>query len=421
MKNPNDDSFQGEIIKKYRKEKKMTQAQLAHGIVSVSYLSKIEKGISKPSKEIQQQLIKKLNISSTISFENLELICKKWFEHLLRGEITEATNYFNTHINNKDEFLLSSYKHLIDLHKISLYVQCKDFSMASKQIESSRKDKRNYNQVEMYYWHKFTADYCFYNNFFQDSLNLYLDAKEFIGSSLLINNEEENDLYYLVSLAASKIGNTHIILTYAQIALNYYKDIYVFKRMAECHVLLGIGYRGAGNLDKSKSNYDSALKLANFRNDSYIKEICYQNLGKLSEEMNNTDKAIHYYKKSYDLSNNKIDKLISISSLMKLFYKLYDTKQTKEWLNKGIALSAGISPEESVYVFEFKVYKYLLNGQEQELELYVSQTVLPHLEQKQIHGEIYHFSNLMADYYFTQRKYKPAAMYYKKALIHKQT
>ncbi|WP_079710302.1 helix-turn-helix domain-containing protein [Paraliobacillus ryukyuensis] len=409
-------AFQGMKIKHYRKKQKMTQAQLSDGIISVSYLSKIEKGTCQPSNEILKKLQEKLGISSYTSSERIAEKCKLWFMQLLSGDMIRATDYFHTYIDNNDEVFMGPYFNLIELHKISFYVQKNELDMVSKQIDSLSKNIDSYNQVEKYYWLKFLGDYAYKRMYFSEALNLYLDAETLIGSSSLITKEEENDLYYVVSLAASKVGNVHLSLTYTQKALNYYKNIYAFKRMSECHILLGIGYRRIGDLGKSEENYEAALKLAHIQNDSYLEALCYQNLGKLSEDINNHASALHYYHRSYQLSNQTINKLVPISSLMKLYYKLRDIDNTKKWLDKGLNLSTCISSEKSVYVLEFQAYHYLLHEYNQEFEASVAKTALPFLEKQQLNREFFEFSILLASFYFAQHKYKLSSVYYQKAL-----
>ena len=53
----------GEFIKKIRKEKYLTQKELAEGILSKNFLSKFERGESKITSEIFMNLLERLNVS----------------------------------------------------------------------------------------------------------------------------------------------------------------------------------------------------------------------------------------------------------------------------------------------------------------------------------------------------------------------
>lgn len=53
----------GEFIKKIRKEKHLTQKELAEGILSKNFLSKFERGESKITSEIFMNLLERLNVS----------------------------------------------------------------------------------------------------------------------------------------------------------------------------------------------------------------------------------------------------------------------------------------------------------------------------------------------------------------------
>ena len=54
----------GSIIKELRKKKKFSQKQLAEGICSIEYISKIENNKKSPSTEIASKLLAKLGADS---------------------------------------------------------------------------------------------------------------------------------------------------------------------------------------------------------------------------------------------------------------------------------------------------------------------------------------------------------------------
>lgn len=53
----------GNLIKLCRMESKLSQSELANGIVSVSYLSRIENNMVEPHSEVYRLLLSRLNIN----------------------------------------------------------------------------------------------------------------------------------------------------------------------------------------------------------------------------------------------------------------------------------------------------------------------------------------------------------------------
>lgn len=99
----------GDIIAQLRKNLGWTQAYLADGICSVSYLSKIENNIVAPNLEIVQLLLKKLghDINNLAVFgEKEKLIQKKlnlWDDAMSRRQMEEIESLYTSlrsEINN---------------------------------------------------------------------------------------------------------------------------------------------------------------------------------------------------------------------------------------------------------------------------------------------------------------------------------
>lgn len=407
----------GKSIKINRLRANMTQADLANGIISVSYLSKIENGTAEPTNEIMELLREKLNLykaNSEDQITNQTII--RWFLHLLRSQKEEAIRLYNqinfALPNAIDKQLLS----LIDIHKLCYYVLVNDLEAAGQLLISLHKSSKKFNDMEKYYYFKFAGNYYYKQLAYKKSLTFYQKAEEQFNPELFHQDEETHNLYYLIASAASKNRQTHLCLLYSNRALSYYQNNYDLKECAECHILLGISYRRINNIEQSKENYNQAIKLAKRFENNEILILCYQNLGKLFSSIEKSNEAIKYYKKSYELRKNAAvhRKLTPISSLMKEYYKSGDLANTKKWLEIGTKLSNGINPNDSIHVYEFKVYHYLTNGFNNSFESLTIDHIIPFFSEKQMYFEVSTYIQLLADYYFENRKYKLSATYYKK-------
>ncbi|UQX57056.1 helix-turn-helix domain-containing protein (plasmid) [Cytobacillus pseudoceanisediminis] len=90
----------GQQIKYVRTIKKINQNELAKGICSISYLSKIENGVIYPSEEIKNLLIKKLGIEdSTLNNEFGEREIQGFYNFLLNKDIQNAEKVYKELLN----------------------------------------------------------------------------------------------------------------------------------------------------------------------------------------------------------------------------------------------------------------------------------------------------------------------------------
>lgn len=340
----------------------------------------------------------------------------KWFLHLLRSHKEEAIRLYDqinfALPNGIDKQLLS----LIDIHKLCYYVLVNNLESAGQLLISLHKSSKKFNDIEKYYYYKFAGNYYYKHLTYKKSLAFYQKAENLLNPELFHQDEETHNLYYLIALAASKNRQTHLCLHYSNKALKYYQNNYELKECAECHILLGISYRRIKDFEQSKTNYNQAIKLAKRLENNETLILCYQNLGKLFSSIEKSNEAIKYYKKSYELRKNAAihRKLTPISSLMKEYYKTGDLENTKKWLEIGTNLSNEINPNDSIHVYEFKVYHYLINGFNDSFESLTIDHIIPFFSEKQMHFEASTYIKLLADYYFENRKYKLSATYYKK-------
>ncbi|QGS68195.1 hypothetical protein CV093_04920 [Oceanobacillus sp. 143] len=102
---------------------------------------------------------------------------------------------------------------------------------------------------------------------------------------------------------------------------------------------------------------------------------------------------------------------------MKEYYIKNDLFNAEYWLDKGLQISSSLSPADSIYVYEFKVYNNLIKGFGDSFEDLILNNVLPFLKEKQLHYEQYTYLKILAKYYYNIRKYKLAAKYFDYASI----
>lgn len=228
--------------------------------------------------------------------------------------------------------------------------------------------------------------------------------------------EEESDLNYSISLTTSKLWNTYLSISYAQKALEYYQRKYDVERCAECHLLLGINYGRNKEYKKAISSYTIVRKLATTITSKRLLSSCEQNLGHLYSLQDNSNEAIKHFIFSYN--NKKEDEhtiLNPIFSLVKEYYGNKRIEEAKHWLTKGFKIIKELNLHHSPTAINFSVYDYLINNYSPDFEQFLIHTVIPYYEQKKNNMELSKTLNLLAQYYFEDRKYKNSSLYYAKA------
>lgn len=150
----------GQAIRINRLRAKMTQAELASGIISVSYLSKIENGTADPPNDIVELLGDrlKLNLSDTENHVTDETIIQ-WFYHLLHSELEESIRIYNKIKNNLSNVIDKQLLSLIEIHKLYYLVLINDLEEAKHHLHSLQRSSKRFSDKEKYYFYKFVGNF----------------------------------------------------------------------------------------------------------------------------------------------------------------------------------------------------------------------------------------------------------------------
>jgi HTH-type transcriptional regulator, quorum sensing regulator NprR len=407
----------GSKIKYYRVNKKMTQEELASGIISVSYLSKIENNQVETSMDIIALLCEKLEISPELPVDSdIPDLCMDFFRNLLDRSIDDSKKLYSILEPDIESISHYGYLKMFEIQKIKYWMLIGDIPAAEAQLEALKRKRYHFTRVEEYYWHKFNGNFRYLNSDFTNAYDSYTKAKKLFTFDVYFYEEEESDLNYSISLTTSKIWNTYLSISYAQKALEYYQRKYNVERCIECHLLLGINYGRNKEYEKSISSYNIAKKLATTIKSRSLLSSCEQNLGHLYSLQDNSDAAINHFISSYNNKENDDTTILNpIFSLVKEYHGASRHEEAKEWLNKGLKIIKELNIHHSPTALNFRVYDYLINNYSPDFERFLVQTVIPYYEEKKNKMELSKTLNLLAQYYFDNRKYKNSSVYYAKA------
>ncbi|QFT88127.1 Transcriptional activator NprA [Bacillus sp. THAF10] len=403
----------GSKIKFFRIQKNLKQEDLAKGIISVSYLSKIENNLTSPSEEVLQLLCKRLDVSlAEQQDENIFEELLSWYKSMMssRGEkVHTLYEEFSNKIQSADT---KTYMYFV-LFELRYYLYMKNLSHSKKLIEKLQQFMDVFDVPMHYYFQKFYSIFEYNHNNFNESLVHLKKAEQLLHRNPIIDKFEEADLFYLFGLTYSQTMKVPLSITYTTKALQAFQSIYDFKRSAECQVLLGISYRRIGEYDRSEESYILAQKLSESLGNSYLQELIYHNLGKLYAMQNQQTEAIREYEKSYDLSKNEISlrNVNSVYCILLEYDKMGNQLQCKKWLQIGKDLLK-YHQDDIEYHLYFTFHECILLGEYDRFDEIFQEKGLPYFQDKGIQEPIIIYSEILAQYFESTYKYKKASYYY---------
>nr|WP_249871765.1 helix-turn-helix domain-containing protein [Oceanobacillus saliphilus] len=409
----------GSFIKLQRTKQEMTLGELSEGIVSVSYLSKIENQKTQASPEIIQLLCNRLGIEVDNSQEEaIKETCKQWYSMLFEVNNKEEIIATYKKIQEMMDRNLSDSLMMFEIHKVRYYLILGEYDEALKKINELNEVSSTFDNLQQFYWYKFRGNYStLKDSEYYQSMRMYKMAEEKINQ-IDVSEEEVADLNYIIAVTQSKLRNTLETIEYANKALNVFMKQYNFIRCAQCHNVLGISYRRIKLYDKAIKNFNLALHLGKLNKNRQLIQLTNQNLGYLYSSKGEPVEAIKYYKEIiFDTEVSLVERLASVSSLVREYYNIEDYEEAKKSIKYGLELIDQFNDIKPYKIFYYVIhtYNYLLSERFTDFENMVVKNFIPYLKKHKDYASIIIYAELIAKYYEQLYKYKDAAKYYKEA------
>ncbi|SFF09666.1 Helix-turn-helix [Bacillus sp. OV194] len=405
----------GQRIRYYRKTKGLTQEELAQGICSVSYLSKIEKGDAKSSEEVINLLCERLGISpeEVDSNEILELL-NEWNMLMVNRRFEEADDFFEKvqekmQIVNEPELIL---RYELFLARYYLVTDKQDLSLALKILTKIKELKEQLTSELFFYFNQLTSMYFYFKADYNKSLSYLLESEKLLVNITLTETERAL-LYYQLSLCYGQLYRISSVNYYAYKAIQIFDKEYNYSRSADCQILLAISNRRVRNYEQAEFHLNQALKYSKSFKDDFTAGVIYHNLGYLASCRNDHVKSIEYLKKSllFKEELNEDSKISTIFLMASEYYLLNDIKSSRLWIEKGFKLLQK-SPQNE-YQIHYKILSLKINKDNENLISYLSKEAIPYFEKQNLLEHHATHSELLADLYFEQSQYKKASLYYR--------
>ncbi|MBK3493792.1 helix-turn-helix domain-containing protein [Viridibacillus sp. YIM B01967] len=283
------------ILKELRKKKKLTQAELAHGICTQAMISNFEKGESSPSSIVLYEISKKLDVDINIFFNE---------------DYKSTKNNTNESINNTRNII----KNLI---------RNRDYEALAYIIEIE-KEKENFTDLkdqQFLLWNEALCDFYLHKDISMALLKL--------GSALSLNKdictEQDINIMNSIALIYFEIKEYEKSLDYTYKAVNNYKKHKITDKLLQIKLMYGLSRNMAAleRFDEAILECKKAIDICVTIESLYLLGELYFQIARNLIIMDKADKSTQYLNKAeliFQIQNNK-DYLNIIEQLKIQLYK----------------------------------------------------------------------------------------------------
>jgi len=408
----------GPLIKLHRIKQNMTQEDLAAGIVSESYLSKIENQKTDASPEVIALLCERLGIQ--LNAENEDMIKEKAEEWFALLYVTKSREEQKARFQELEQLFKNSnsdYEILFEIHKVRYYLVSNDEQKTKEQIEKLRNLEYSFDSKQNFFWNKYLGNYYQINEDDNVKALHYYEIAESLIKNIELTETDIADIHYTLAVTHTRLINNLKSMEHANKALDVFRQNYNFVRCAQCHILLGISYRRMHMIDMAIKQYNMAKHLGEITENSEVIQLSNHNLGYLHSTLGESEEAIRYLEQAYAMGSNvTATQINTVISLIKEYYNSGRLNEAKEILEQNYQLVEELPVHNKrTFKLELDVYKYAIYKEYNQLEHTIINEFLPYLEEKSDYANIVNYANMIGEHFEKLKKYKNAAHFYKLA------
>ncbi|KUP04501.1 hypothetical protein Q73_15335 [Bacillus coahuilensis m2-6] len=391
----------GSLIKLNRIRKQWNQDELAHGIISTSYLSKIENNQVEPSPEIMELLFERLGITPyPQSKKETSNTLKELSEHLVRRNVKQSEELIRV-INATEN---STKKNtLFTILQIRYYLLIQDYEKCETLINNLQPNLKDFSTKESYYYFKHWGDYEVKMHAIQSAVKKYEEALKYFNK-LTLSTLEKAHFYYSIAFGYSKNLQNSNVFQYIGLALPLYQSQYELNHCADCHIILGISYQRQEHYQKAIEAYEKARELSSLVNYKDLLGTIETNLGTVYFRQGNFEKGLEHYNKSIELKKGDVSRtIVTIYSIVRECAKMSQLEHAKEWLNKGLQIVNQDNPSQRPYYYLLMIYNFVLNDFPDDFEQDVKNIIIPYFEKIQDVSVLCFILSTLGEFFYNKK------------------
>ncbi|WP_164669966.1 tetratricopeptide repeat protein [Virgibacillus doumboii] len=392
----------GERLRFFRKSQQTTQEEVAEGICSVSYYSKIENGQTTPSNEIIQLLCNRLGIKDSyhdqIFLQRLKGNALNFYRLIRNQEIKKGKQVYRQIVDEFCDSLDPDISLITGLVQLRMALFDSDNKQAAHYYDKVVKLNEYLDRELSFLYCRVCGLYHYLYGDLGESLKLYKNVEQ-IG-----NYEFIEEVYYQMALIYSRQNKLSFSSFYLEKALEIFVIKMDYKQCTNCNIILGVNYRKMQESEKAIECYNNIL-VQNPDNKELVART-HHNLGLVYSKLKQSEIAIQHLLKSLSIKESL--KGVSPANTMYLigkeFFIMDKITKALEWLEKGLK---SIQEFENKDVFiKLRVLEQLIN--DQIVESYMNDVAIPFFKSKGELETVSEFTYLLAGHHERNEEYKKA-------------
>ncbi|PKR77046.1 hypothetical protein CEY16_09875 [Halalkalibacillus sediminis] len=407
----------GVMIQYYRTKNGMTQKDLASGICSISYLSKMENGSIQPKDDLAELLFERLDISfSEITSYDEDDINKKIQQ--LYKKIQQNDHDSSTSLVEELERIITPF-HRTETQNFFLLVHfyylinerdSEKFSLMAPEV--LRLENTFYEEKKYYYCKIIGLYYQLIS--YPNKSNEYFEKARFLLEEHTLKDPE---IYYLLALSLTSMKKPAYSNYYCQMATDQFANEFLYSKVTDCYILYGINYTILEAYDLAENYLKQVLHSKPMGHTSDVREQAKHYLAVLSYWKEEYDVAINFFDDTVteDLHSDQV--LEKYLILSKINYIKGELDQAKEYLNKGKEL---LKKEKHVsFQHRFFILDHQIHGTIGEFHFIrkAEKVLLPFFEETEDSTSYNEVVQILANIHYDREEFQVATEYFKKLMI----
>ncbi|ASF41114.1 transcriptional regulator [Halobacillus halophilus] len=408
--------MKGSLIKQHRKFNNMTLEDLATGICSVSYLSKIEHNTINASEEIYRLLGERLNIKlNDINQDFDEKIYQdllEWHEAIQLRDLSLMNDYYEkctiSYNKNQNIELLNLYKVIWARHNMKVT----EGDLSEEVIKELDDIYMSSSKEFKFFYHKVLGIQCLLMQKLKEALNHFLESNRLM-ERLPVNDSE---VYFHLALTYSQIRSSVESNYFAHKALDGYMNTFNYARTVDTYMIIALNYRYLDIYDLAEEYFLKLLKISKYHLQPIDKRRIHHNLGYVYANQERFEESLHHLEQANQIET--IEYFFEVSTIYLLastYYYYGKMDECWHYMRKGEEKTKKY--ELPFFQNKFFILRHTIEGTtfKEEFTHKLEHEIIPNLRENNEYGEYKNSLEILGNIFYQKRLYKKSAMCFKEA------
>ena len=415
----------GDKLRQLRIYKGLSQAELAEGICSTAYLSKVENCKTSPSSNFLEKITKKLEVEPSVFSTDKSI----YYTKLIRQLEEKVKNQEELSEKDVSALYLALYETLsMDLHVKVFNLLMNFYVEKMQQVEAQRLYELCEKLIPMeaelmledphdvFVFYNLLGNYFYMQQQFHSADFYYTKAKN-QGSN---NRLELAKIFFNMSLSKQRIfDDMHISLIYAKQAYDLFEQEEAHLEMINVLISMAVQYTHIQNFEAAKSSLLTARQKIEQQPNIELNSTLFMmeyHYGKLYEAMGDEEAALQKYKELTDTLEEHPSLVYVLKSMIDLYFKQKKWLEVQVYCERAMEL-ANLYQMNYIYIELIVVKANMMRikldevGYEKEMKKALSLA-----KEGSLRKLIKEIGQILGDYYMELRYYKKASEHYRMAL-----